>query len=273
MGWGRKPSGLRADRIAARTGARVWRLEDGFLRSHGLGNHEPPLSIVVDDLGIYYDCNRPSRLERLISQQNTSSQDEEARRIATKWREARVSKYNCHPEFSGELPDDYVLVADQTRNDSSILYGAASAASFETMLNAAIHENPNSHVVVKTHPDVLDGKKSGYFSMDIAGRSRNILLIADRVHPVRLIERARKVYTVTSQIGFEALIWGKPVRTFGMPFYAGWGMTEDEISPPAERKRIDIEDLIHAALVGYPTYNSNTDVSRYLRPGYFIDIP
>ena len=42
-------------------------LEDGFLRSLGLGvAGYPPYSIVYDDIGIYYDTTRPSRLEQLI---------------------------------------------------------------------------------------------------------------------------------------------------------------------------------------------------------------
>ena len=42
-------------------------LEDGFLRSVGLGvSGYPPYSIVYDDIGIYYDTTRPSRLEQLI---------------------------------------------------------------------------------------------------------------------------------------------------------------------------------------------------------------
>ena len=43
------------------------RVEDGFLRSRGLGaDLIPPLSLVLDDMGIYYDPNSPSRLETLI---------------------------------------------------------------------------------------------------------------------------------------------------------------------------------------------------------------
>lgn len=43
------------------------RVEDGFLRSKGLGAELiAPLSLVLDDLGIYYDPTRSSRLEELI---------------------------------------------------------------------------------------------------------------------------------------------------------------------------------------------------------------
>ena len=65
------------------------------------------------------------------------------------------------------------------------------------------------------------------------------------MHPVRLLEKAEAVYCVTSQMGFEALLWGKPVRTFGMPFYAGWGLTQDELPSPARRFALKPHDLPH----------------------------
>ena len=51
-------------------------------------------------------------------------------------------------------------------------------------------------------------------------------------------------------MGFEALLWGKPVRCFGLPFYAGWGLTEDRISSPVRRKKgASLEALVHACLI------------------------
>ena len=59
---------------------------------------------------------------------------------------------------------------------------------------------------------------------------------------------------MTSQVGFEALIWGKKVKCFGMPFYAGWGLTEDVLPAPKRRKKVSLEQLVYAALVKYPIY-------------------
>jgi capsular polysaccharide export protein len=71
---------------------------------------------------------------------------------------------------------------------------------------------------------------------------------------VSLIEQAEALYVVTSQMGFEGLLWGKRVRTFGMPFYAGWGLTQDELPRPDRRRPVPLENLVHAALVDYPRY-------------------
>ncbi len=56
----------RMDEAAKAAGA--VRVEDGFLRSRGLGARlVPPLSLVLDRKGIYYDPTAPSDLEDLIN--------------------------------------------------------------------------------------------------------------------------------------------------------------------------------------------------------------
>src|SRR5690606_14144167 len=67
LGWGMKPTAA-AGRAWARTrGVPYIALEDGFLRSVGLGETgAASLSLIADDLGVYYDATRPSRLETLI---------------------------------------------------------------------------------------------------------------------------------------------------------------------------------------------------------------
>ena len=68
VGWGEKRNTQIARAWARFAGVPYWRAEDGFVRSVGLGvTGDPPLSIVLDDLGVYYDARRPSRLEQLLA--------------------------------------------------------------------------------------------------------------------------------------------------------------------------------------------------------------
>jgi capsular polysaccharide export protein len=122
------------------------------------------------------------------------------------------------------------------------------------MLAAALSENPDSTVLVKIHPDVFAGRKNGYFDVTMLTRMSRVQIIGADVHPVTLLEHADAVYVVTSQMGFEGLLWGKPVRTFGMPFYAGWGLTQDELPAPAPRRPVSLDSLVHGALIEYPRY-------------------
>lgn len=256
-GWGRRPSGLRAERFSARRRIACLRLEDGFIRSLRPGRSEAPLSIVADDLGIYYDATAPSRLETLIASAHDERQSLRAEQIAHAWRNGRLSKYNHAPEVAPPMRGQFVLAVDQTAGDASIRYGIADARSFHRMLDAALDEHPSVPVVLKTHPDVISGRKRGHFNGVTPGQASRVVLLGSDAHPPCLLENAAAVYTVTSQMGFEALIWGKPVRTFGMPFYAGWGLTTDDLPAPDRRHtphRVTLEDLVHAALVEYPRY-------------------
>lgn len=253
VGWGLKASGQRAEQQAAKKGSSFALVEDGFLRC--VKRNDPPLSLVFDNQGIYYDAGRASRIERLIPSRLTQAEIDRTQSIAQTWRELRLSKYNEAREYQGELPRSYVLVLDQTFGDCSIDKGLASAESFKKMLNAAIQENPNTPVILKIHPDIYTKNKQAHYDIEELSELENVIIIAENCHPVKLIENSDKVYTVTSQVGFEALLWGKPVRCFGMPFYAGWGLTEDELEAPARRNAsIELSQLIHAALVAYPQY-------------------
>lgn len=258
VGWGFKGKFRAAADYATRHGLPYLALEDGFLRSVSPGGIDAaPLSVVLDEVGVYYDANRASRLERLIPAPHEAAQCRRGAAVASRWRLARVSKYNHARELPPPVPGPFVLVIDQTFGDASIAYGLASAASFTRMLDAALDEHPNLPVVLKVHPDVIAGRKRAHFGALTPGQASRVTLLASNAHPPSLLEAAEAVYVVTSQVGFEALIWGKPVRTFGMPFYAGWGLTRDELPAPARRhtaRSVTVPDLVHAALVEYPRY-------------------
>ncbi|MFZ2725087.1 MAG: hypothetical protein WAX77_02425 [Methylococcaceae bacterium] len=252
--WGLRTHALKAERYAQKRQLPLLRLEDGFLRSVALGQEDAPLSIVIDDVGIYYDASKASRLELLITQTLTTNQQNRARALIAAWQTARVSKYNQGRDSQSIPAKPYVLVIDQTFGDASIHYGLATADSFQQMLDAAIAQNPQCIIIVKVHPDVVKGYKRGHFDLTHLARLPQVQICADDTHPVSLLEQAQAVYCVTSQMGFEALLWGKRVHTFGMPFYAGWGLTQDALVAPTRRSLVSIEQLVYAALIAYPRY-------------------
>lgn len=251
VGWGRKWSGRRACSVAARDGKKCLLIEDGFLRS--VGRNDLPLSVICDSQGVYYDAAQPSDLEEFVQAPLTQQEETRAHDLMDLWRKHGVSKYNDSPSFTGDLPDNFVLVIDQVAGDHSITCGGATAGDFDKMLAAALCEHPSSTIVLKVHPDQVNHAKLGHFDIKNLAQNPRIQVISDACHPVSLIAKARAVYTVTSQIGFEALIWGKPVRCFGMPFYAGWGLTQDE-QQIDRRGTASLVQLVSAALITYPCY-------------------
>lgn len=271
IGWGLRPSTRKAREFAAAQGLPFAALEDGFLRSLGLGvDGWPPFSMVFDDIGIYYDTTRPSRLEQLILAADTLPPEtlDEARRAIALILEHRLSKYNHAPDLSDGLLQEMrqrqtVLLIDQTAGDMALQYGGADAATFERMFQTALAENPQAQIWVKTHPDVLSGKKQGCLT-DLARQNR-VRLLAEDINPISLLQAADKVYCVTSQMGFEALLCGKPPVTFGLPWYAGWGVSDDRHPAAAELARQQrraprtLDQLFAAACLQYSRYiNPNT---------------
>ena len=248
LAWGRRPSARRVERLAQRWQLPVWHLEDGLLRSLAKGRDHPPLALLVDDLGVHFDATQPSRLEQRIAVPLASEQRRRARQIRQLWCDLRLSKLN--PAQESPAPDQpFVLVVDQSAGDRSIALGQAGPQRFQQMLQEALRDHPECTVVVKVHPDVIRGRARGHFHRRDLQHPR-IQLCADGLHPAALLEQARAVYVVTSQMGFEALLWGKPVHCFGMPFYAGWGLTSDRLPAPSRRRPgIELEAVVHAALV------------------------
>ncbi|MDF1853914.1 capsular polysaccharide biosynthesis protein [Pseudooceanicola sp.] len=235
---------------------RFVRVEDGFLRSRGLGARlVPPLSLVLDDLGIYYDPSGESRLERLIAQRARLRPEQQARAEALIDRLVGLglSKYN----LGGALPDlpigRRVLVPGQVEDDASIRRGAGAVASNLALLRAARQANPDAVILFKPHPDVEAGLRPGAVDPEsLQGLADAVLTGTD---PAALLDQIDEVWTMTSLIGFEALLRGKRVVTTGAPFYAGWGLTRDLGDvPPRRRARVSLAGLAHATLIDYPRY-------------------
>jgi len=255
LGWGLKPTSAAARRLAARCGIPYVAIEDGFLRSLGLGVHySQPHSLVVDYSGIYYDATRPSDLETLLADAVFEADElERASQAMQRLRRLRLSKYNHAPDRplpSSDRPR--ILVIDQTRDDASITHGMADASSFQRMLESAIADHPDAEILIKTHPDVIAGRKQGYLTQ--ASTHSRCRLIGDDINPWALIEFVEAVYVVTSQLGFEALMAEKPVHCFGMPFYAGWGLTFDELQCVRRQRQRTLLELFAAAYLRYCRY-------------------
>jgi capsular polysaccharide export protein len=234
------------------------RVEDGFLRSRGLGAAlAPPVSLVADDLGLYYDATRPSRLEALIDAARDLPEDALARaaQLRRQLISERVTKYNLG---GGSAPPDTggrpaILVVGQVADDASIQLGCAGLATNGELLAAARTANPGGFLMYKPHPDVEAGLRPGALSSYEAAAADHIARGAD---PLALVGVAAEVWTLTSLLGFEALLRGVPVTCLGAPFYAGWGLTRDLGPVPTRRRRpgVPLDGLIHAALIAYPRY-------------------
>lgn len=276
-GWGRKPSGQQAVELASKFKGKFKLLEDGFIRSVGLGVEGAKLlSVVEDDFGIYYDATQPSQLEHILATSEFSTKIIcEARWCIDFIISNHICKYNNAPDITTAQVQKYelqnnsnILIIAQTHGDASLEYGLANQFSTFDMINAAINENPNSNILLKIHPDVLSGKKKS--DIDIANLPSQIKIISENINPISLLKHITKVYTKTSAMGFEALMCGCECVCFGVPFYAGWGLSDDRAQIPSRRhKKLSLEQLFAGAYLLYAKYidpynGQNTTLKRVL---------
>ena len=259
--WGRSPYAARGEAVAARHGVPVVRIEDAFLRSLRPGRmKEPPLGLMIDPVGVHFDSAVPSQLEGILARHSLDDSNllARARDGLARLLALDLSKYNLHLSEAPVPEPGYVLVVDQTRGDASIAHAGATATTFREMLTAARVEYPQARIVIKTHPETALGLRAGHFSAtDVTDR---VSLLSDPVSPWRLLEGAQAVYTVSSQLGFEAILAGHRPQVFGQPFYAGWGLSTDH-NPVARRRRsLTKVQLFAAAMILAPVwYDAHRD--------------
>ncbi|WP_350587757.1 capsular polysaccharide biosynthesis protein [Psychrobacter sp. 78a-MNA-CIBAN-0178] len=248
IGWGHKKSYQRAKRAANRQGLPTLSIEDGFLRSLDSGlSSRYGLSVVIDDIGIYFDSTQRSRLEQLIIQRahdyssahDLLSDNKRAQALMARICNAKLSKYNAviaspslddlvtekNSNIAPTAPKTHVLLIDQVVGDASIKGAGADGKQFKRMLKAACRNHPHAHIWIKAHP----AAKSGYLTR--LKRPKNVRLLTQALNPIELLTQVSDVYTVSSHMGFEALMLGKTVHCFGVNWYSGWGLTDDSGAP------------------------------------------
>lgn len=279
VGWGQKANTYQIRRKATSLGLPYWQLEDGFIGYIGHpAKGGKAVSLIADPVGIYYDARQPSQLEQLIATPCDAAMLARAERLVHELVRLGVTKYNCYAgrptslsscsatnltakdvaglpvALAQRLLQDgrpCVLLVDQVAGDLSIPGALASEADFIAMVEAARRNHPDARLLLRTHPDTRFGKKSGVLARL---KLSDVEIVADHCHPHALLNLVDAVYTVSSQLGFEALLLGKSVYCFGMPFYAGWGLTQDSKSCKRRNVQVSLAQLVAAALICYPRY-------------------
>lgn len=240
---------------------KVVQVEDGFLRSVGLGAAlVRPCSWVFDRSGIHFDSSRTSDLERLLQEHEFQPQDlERARALRDSILRGRLTKYNVGSVAPPSDPSparkgrEVILVAGQVEGDASLRLGSPVVKTNLALLKAVRARRPAAHIVYKPHPDVTSKLRSSGADEGLAGEVADEVLTAVNLH--QALSDVDAVHVMTSLAGFEALLRNVPVVTHGQPFYAGWGLTEDLHPVPRRTRRRTLDELIAATLIVYPRYD------------------
>jgi capsular polysaccharide export protein len=256
--WATKEKGKNRE-IIAKSNIKPIRVEDGFIRSLGLGSDfTPASSLVLDDIGIYYDPRKESKLENLINNiKLNKKQKERAKELAKSIIENRITKYNkFQNEVKISIPKDrkVILVIGQVEDDASIRTQKEGIKSNLRLLQKVKKDNPKAFIIYKAHPDVVSGNRAGHIAKRDAIKYANLIVENGTIS--ELIKKCNEIHTISSLVGFEALLQNKIVHCYGMPFYAGWGLTKDLVECGRRRKTVTIEELIYATIFEYPIYHN-----------------
>jgi len=236
-------------------------VEDGFIRSIGLGsNYELPLSLNFDSKTLYFDATKESDLEVILQTydfKNDKSLMTRAMTIKSKLLRYGISKYNHASQVNlyniyGKKTKKRILVVGQVEDDASIKYGCNQKINNNDLVRIAYHENPDAQIIYKPHPDVLFKRRKALSNpKDVENIS---LVIKDSIPISQALETIDHVYTITSQVGFEALLRDIKVTTIGLPFYAGWGLTDEKQKCLRRTRKLTIDELFAGAYILYPIY-------------------
>lgn len=263
LGWGRKKSGKKAVEIATKENVDYMLLEDGFIRSINTTTHDKSFSIVEDPIGIFYDATHPSLLENIIKNQELEPfQQQEVVDFMKDLERYNISKYNSgkrinldylHQHYNIDPKKPIVLIPTQVERDLSLKYGLTDFFTIDEIIHIAKDENPTATVIVKKHP-----------RSKIIKEIEGVVYIDEDINIISLLKLVEKVYVQSSQVGFEALILNKKVVTFGVPFYAGWGVTDDrcrnienhQIQKAFNRRSENktIEEIVYSMYFEYTKY-------------------
>ncbi len=258
-GWAsRLPDGLA--QAAARLGVPLIRVEDGFIRSVGLGSDFlPPASLVLDFRGMYFDPLVRSDLEILLCEAEFApALVARAARLAAQLVARGITKYNLAGRSPGiaagiEVPSGVqrILVPGQVEDDLSIRHGAGRVRTNLDLLAEVRSANPDAFILYKPHPDVAAGHRKGMVP-EVEARHFADAVVRD-ASTAALLALVDELHTMTSLAGFEALLRGRRVVVYGRPFYAGWGLTID-LLPQDRGRRLTLDELVAGVLILYPRY-------------------
>ena len=253
----RMPAGLAA--AAERDQVALLRVEDGFIRSVGLGSDfVPAASLVLDSGGMHYDPDRRSDLERLLlGSEFDAALLARAGNLIRQLVARGITKYNLAAAALEPAALAFpagrrrILVPGQVEDDLSVRLGGGGVRGNLDLLGRVRRANPDAFILYKPHPDVEAGHRKGAIP-DRRAREFADAIVRDR-STAALLADIDELHTLTSLAGFEALLRRRRVVVYGRPFYAGWGLTADMTSAGRGR-RLALEELVAGALILYPRY-------------------
>lgn len=261
--WSYTEQGTGLENYAREKGIDLIHVENGFLAFLDNGrDYLDPYSMVFDRKGLYFNSNEASQLEDILNQASFdcgSKLMRQAHCLLKLYKSMSLGRINtvCINSVASELGVKYckrVLVLGQRKDDILSAYGNAADWTPEKLLELAIAENPGALILFLPPRDISEGNKKELFPLESLKQYKNVRILEQPLVLGELFAACDHVYTITSSDGFEALLHGLKVTVTGMPFYAGWGLTDDRQTNARRRRKLSIEEIFCGVFLLYQKY-------------------
>lgn len=245
---------------------------------------EPALDRLLDEEIARYKEGRPMRvMSPELPQAYRRDPRTRLRRKLVFWfkRRARLLAANLGADAGGvrpALPERFVLLPFQVRKDSQLVLHSPllgnDMASLLAAVDAALRKvDPALRIVAKLHPYEHAAVQHGY--RELPRRYPQVLFLG-HTPMTQLLPRAEAVVTINSIVGFEAMLYDKPVVALGRNFYTVPGLVEcverlDDLPdalcraltqpPDAERRRAFLR-YVYARFLSFGSYHDFSERSQ-----------
>jgi len=224
--------------------------EEKKLYEKHLENLETEVNDISDLFGIDYLFAR-SQIRFILNKGSEKDKEKLKNYISDlKW---EIQYYFKHIKKENQILIDIQLKEEINKN------GLEDIISNKEMVENIFKKNPNSEIYIRI-------PKEGIQNNDLIGLNikelpiNNIYIIErEEINSIKLLKQMDIVFTKTSYLGFEGLLVGCEVICYGLPFYAGWGVTHDLYGAESYifrryRKNVSIMDLYTAVFLIHNKY-------------------
>jgi capsular polysaccharide export protein len=225
--------------------------------------------LCFDNKDLYFNAisNNPSDLKNILKQSTNSFFLERAKKLQEKIIHHHITKYNTDIITPIDVPDSkhIIFVAGQVTHDASLVYGDLPPHIQQDydLLKQVKEDYPESYILYKPHPDTMTGNRKHGDKYHLCHHFYN--QIETQASVLSCISVANLIVTMTSQVGFDALVRRKKVKAYGSPFYKDFS---DDIEEKP-KSSLSLEHLIYSALIEYPLYHNG---KSFIMPEDAVDM-
>ncbi|HHI81859.1 MAG TPA: hypothetical protein ENJ99_01780, partial [Rhizobiales bacterium] len=205
----------------------------GALRSYALSIDEP-----------YINTRRPNDLERLIAYPPLLDDSLQAQALD-------LPGLFKMPRPERKTGKPHILVITQHLRDPALRLATVVQYSPDEFVEHVRKENPDSKITVLPTSPFVNFQPQEVLPQNIDD-SVTVLPVN---HPIGdALKGVDGVHVISSELGFEALLAGYPVDVYGVPVYAGWGLTRDHATVLRRDENRSLAELAAAAILQHPRW-------------------